>query len=125
MDLKNFNDLADIGSVKRAVKLGSHEVVLHTLNSQEYAGMADKIGDTEASTAKRFETLQREMLIAAVDTVDGQKLSYEDKAILLGMMQIGLSNRLYEEYGSMIEEQNKIIDDAKKNSAPTMTGSAA
>jgi hypothetical protein len=125
MDLKNFNDLAEIGSVRKTVKLGSHSVVLHTLNSQEYSAMAEKIGDEVAGTAKRFESLQREMIIAAIESIDGEKPSYADKASLLGMMQIGLSNMLYEEYGSIVEEQSKIIEESKKNSAPAMTGSAS
>lgn len=116
MDLKDFNDLADVGRVKRTITVGSHEIVMHTLNSNEYGALAARIGD-EGGVTKRLELLQREVLVHSIETVDGKQLTVDDKASLVGMMQIGLSNMLYEEYGKMVEEQNKLLEDSKKNSA--------
>jgi hypothetical protein len=118
MDLKDFNDLADVGRITRTIRVGNHDIVMHTLNSNEYSAMAGNLKDDDAiGMTKRLEALQREIVAHAIESIDGKKLSAEDSVALVGMMQIGLSNMLYEEYGKMVEEQNKVLEDSKKNSA--------
>lgn len=122
-EIKDFNDLADIGKIRKTVKIGNHEIVLHTLASDEYSRMAERLGDDSSTTAKRMESLQREILAAAIESIDGKALSHDERSKLMGVVQVGFSNMLYEEYGAMIQEQAHILDDAKKNSAQTTNGS--
>jgi hypothetical protein len=118
MDMKDFNDLFEIGRVTKTIKIAGHEIVMHTLNSNEYSAMAGALKEDDGvGLSKRLEALQREIVANAIETVDGKKLNSEEKSALVGMMQIGLSNMLYDEYGKMIEEQNKVLEDSKKNSA--------
>jgi hypothetical protein len=120
-DLKDFDGLLHLGRVARTVKVGGFEIKMHTLNAGEYTKMMERVGDDQSS-AKRLESIQREVISSSIDTINGQTLSADDKSKLVGMMQVGLSNMLYEEYSSMAEEQSKVIEDAKKNSAQTKTG---
>lgn len=121
MELKEFDDLINLGQVRRTVKLADHEIVMHTLSSLEYSKMTERLSDDLPNQSKRFEVLQREVLCAAVDSIDGKKLSYEEKTRLFSMTQLGFSNMLYAEYSSMVDEQARLLDEAKKNSslAPT------
>ena len=123
MDLKEFDDLINLGRVTRPVKVASHEIVLSTLNSKEYSGAMSRVGvaPSGAADSDKFELLQREVVVAAIKTVDGKELSYQDKTALVLAGQLALSNMLYNEYVNMVEEQSKLLDDAKKNSSIALT----
>ena len=123
MDLKEFNDLIDLGRVTRTVKVAGRDIRMHTLDSSEYAKMTERLGDDNISMGRRLESLQREVLASAIDSIDEKSISLEDKSKLVGQFQVGFSNLLYDEYGKMVEEQAKILEESKKNSAQTMTGS--
>lgn len=115
MDLKEFDDLINLGRVTRKVKLGQREIELATLNSSEYASAMSRV-PSEASSADKFEVIQREIVAASIVSIDGKLMAPSDKAKLVGAAQLGLSNVLYTEYMKMVEEQNKTLEDAKKNS---------
>ena len=115
MEIKDFDDLIKMGQVRRVVKLGAHEIAMHTLSSDEYSGLSAAIGDDPSKV--KFEELQRSVLAVAIDTIDGKVPSKDEKIRLLGLSQLGLANMLYSEYTDMIIEQDKMLDDAKKNSS--------
>ena len=117
MELNKFDDLMNLGQIKRKIKLGSHEVSLHTLGSLEYSKVLDRVGPGAIVDGKKLELLQRSILVQALDTVDGERVTEKEKEHILGGGQLGLSNLLYSEYLSMVDEQNKVLEDAKKNSS--------
>ena len=122
MEIKDFEDLISLGRVQRTVKLGSRDVLMHTLSTDEYAKMSQGLDDNEPSQAKRFESLQRGILSGAIESIDGKVMSGEDKTLLVGKLQLGTCNMLYDIYTKMVEEQNKILTDSKKNSSQELTG---
>ena len=118
MDLKEFDDLINLGRVKHTVKLMNREIVLETLNSTDYADAMFRVPQSgSVLDSDRLEAIQREIVAAAIKSIDGKELSKEVKAALVSSGQLGLSNLLYSEYVSMIEEQGQILEDAKKNSS--------
>jgi hypothetical protein len=121
MDMKEFEDLISIGRVKRSFKIGSREITMHTLAGDEYATMSKNLG-ASSQEDKQFEALQRGVLASAIDTIDGKSLSLEEKMSLLGKVQFGLANMMYVEYMAMVSEQEKQLEDSKKNSSQTQTG---
>ena len=119
MDLKEFDDLINLGRVTRSLKLGSHEIVMGTLDSKEYAAAMTRI-PAGASDGDKFEMLQREIVAAAIKTIDGKTLPQQDKVGIVTASQLGLSNMLYVEYLSLVEEQNLALEQAKKNSSAAL-----
>jgi hypothetical protein len=118
MDLKDFDDLVNLGRVQHSVKLLNREIVLCTLNSTEYADAMTRVPQGgSALDSDRLEAMQREIVAAAIRTIDGKELSQSDKITLVSKGQLALSNLLYSEYVSMIDEQGKILEDARKNSS--------
>lgn len=122
MDIKEFDDLIHVGHLKKSVKLGSHEFVLKTLSSGEYVAMTKQFPDNSPMTqAEKFEAIQRATLAHSIESVDGKKPTVEEKERLLSLMQLALSNMLYNEYMDLVAEQGKLLDDAKKNSSAPVT----
>ena len=122
--LESFDDLVNLGKVTRKVKLMDHEIALETLNSKDYSQAMALVPDN-ATDAKKFETIQREMISAAIKSIDGKIVSAEIKQKLMSNSQLGLSNILYGLYLAMVEEQGKLLDGAKKNSSPAQMPSMA
>jgi hypothetical protein len=121
MDLKEFDDLATLGQVTKTVKLGAHEFKMHTLNSREYGQMTARLSE-DKNQAARFEELQRWTLAYAIGSVDDKKVRPEQVELLLQTGQLALSNALYNEYVTMMNEQEKLLQEVKKNSSPAVPG---
>jgi len=118
MDIKEFDDLIHMGHLSKTVKLGAHEFVLKTLSSGEYVALTKKIPDGPAITqAERFEALQRLTLAHSIESVDGKSPTVEEKDRLLSLLQLAVSNVLYDAYMDLVAEQNRQLEDAKKNSS--------
>ena len=115
MELQEFDDLINLGKVTRKVKILNHEIVLETVSSGDYAQAMANVPDNMPES-KRYESIQREMVGAAIRTIDGKTISQEGKQRLMTSSQLGLSNILYGEYLKMVDEQARLLDDAKKNS---------
>ena len=124
-ELKEFEDLVSLGAIARTVTVGGYEIRLKTLSSFEYSKMTERIREDFPTHSKRLEAMQREIIAAAIDTINGKKLSLEAKQTILSTSQLGLANMLYVEYSSMVEEQSKVLETAKKDSSRTKTPSIA
>lgn len=119
MELKTFDDLINLGQVRRTVDLAGHAIVMHTLAGNEYAKLSERLG--EVTDKVKFEALQRQIIASSIDSIDGHTLQHEEKVELLGKMQLGLQNMLYSVYTDMVAEQEKLLDEAKKKSSPTLS----
>jgi hypothetical protein len=124
MDLTQFDDLISFARVSRKVTVAGHEISLVTLNSGAYNEAAGRI-PTDLPDQVRMERVQREMVAAAISTIDGKSLDQETKVAILTKGQLGLSNFLYDQYIDMIGEQGKTLEDAKKNSSAALSGTSA
>ena len=118
MEIKEFDDLLNIGQVTRVVELGGHKFRLKTLNALEYNKLMERTREHEKLTqGQQFESLQRWTLVFALESIDDKALNIEEKNKILSMSQVGLSNRLYEEYVKLMEEQTALLSESKKNSS--------
>ena len=117
MDIKDFDDLISMGHMTKTVSIGSHVFALKTLSSGEYVSMTKKFPDNSPMTeAEKFEAMQRLTLAHAIESIDGKSLSVEEKDRLLSLLQLAVSNMLYNEYMDLVADQSKKLEDAKKNS---------
>jgi len=114
-DLKEFDDLINLGRVKRTVKVVGHVINLATLTSLDYNKAMSRV-PSEGNDSKRMEAMQREIVAMAIQDIDGKDLDQDKKLAILGLSQLGLSNLLYGQYAEMVDEQNSVIEEAKKNS---------
>jgi len=118
MEIKEFDDLINLGQIKRTVVLSGRKIDMHTLSSGEYAQMSHHVkSDPGTTQEQKFESLQRWTLAYSMDAIDSKPMSLDDKEKLLSLGQLALSNLLYTEYLGMVDEQDKLIQDAKKNSS--------
>lgn len=117
MEIQEFDDLLSFGKMTSTVVVGQSEIVIKTLSSLEYSRISSRFKDKDSTEAARFEHMQREIVAASIESINGKKLSHEDKVRLLGLGQLGLVNMLFESYNELAEEQSKILEDAKKNSS--------
>ena len=124
VELKDFNDLINLGRVTRVMNIGGHKIVLGTLNSEEYNQAVSRI-PADCPEASRMERIQREIIAAAIQSIDGETLDPDAKSKILTLGQLALSNMMYSEYISMIGEQDKLLEDAKKNSSQTQKASSS
>ncbi len=121
--VKNFDDLKSMGAVTKKLKLGAHEIVMRSLGYDEQSAVVASVPDTEqgpngpvpVKDSRKFDMIQRELLSASIDTIDGVKLSGEEKSELLGSFQTGLVNLLFGQYEQLLASQTEILDDVKKN----------
>lgn len=120
MELKGFEDLVNLGRITRTVKVLNHDVLMGTLNSKEYAAAMARVS-TGNNEGDKMESLQRELVVASIRNIDGIELSYQDKSAIVAASQLAFSNLLYLEYVALLEEQAKVLDDAKKNSSAVLT----
>ena len=121
--IKEFDDLINVGHLTKTVKLGEHSFVLQTLSSAEYVSLMKKIPSKETTQGEGFEALQRITLAHAIMSIDDRPLTYEEKDRLLSLLQLGVSNALYDSYTALVDEQNKLIEESKKNSSQGATTS--
>lgn len=118
MDIKDFDDLILMGQLTKTVKLGAHEFTLKTLSSAEYVSLTKKFPDNSPMTqAEKFEAIQRLTLVHAIVSIDGKTPSSEEKERLISLLQLAVSNILYEEYMDLVADQAKTLEDVKKNSS--------
>ena len=118
--VKEFADLLNIGSVTRDVVLAGHTVKLRTLNFDEQSRVLDGI-PTDAKDIRRMDIVQKELLAAAIESIDGKKLTKEEKITLLGTGQAAFCNLIFSEYEQLLAEQSKSLEDLKKNSSAVKT----
>lgn len=117
MEIKEFEDLVNLGQIRRSLKFGNHDVVMHTLAGDEYKNLSQRIGDPDDKV--KFEALQRQIVASSIESLDGKSFTHEEKLTLIGKLQLGLSNTLYTVYLEMVAEQEKLLEDAKKKSSTT------
>lgn len=116
--VKEFGDLLTMCGVTKVVKFGTHEIVLKTLTYDEQSNIMEAMSSVaDGKDTKRMDIVQKELLAASIETIDGKTLTKEQKLFILGNGQAALCNMLFNEYEALIGEQNKTLEDVKKNSS--------
>lgn len=114
--VKEFGDLINIGGVTKVVTMGNHKIKLRTLTYDEQTGVLEGI-PADLKDSKRLDTIQKELLAAAIEDIDGKKLAKDELRYLLGNGQAAFCNSLFGEYEILLGEQAKSLEDVKKNSS--------
>lgn len=112
--IKNFDDLKTMGCVTRTFKLGSYEIKMRSLGYEEQSQLVANVPDG-VKESRKFDLIQKELLAASIETINGEALSSEEKADLLGSLQTALVNLLFAQYEQLLAEQTQLIDEVKKN----------
>ena len=112
--VKNFDDLINIAAVSKTITVAGHDIKLKSLGYDEQSGMMDVIPDN-IKESKKYDMLQKEILANAIVSIDGVVLTHENKVDLLSRAQTGFVNLMFAEYELLIGDQNKILEDVKKN----------
>jgi hypothetical protein len=115
-NVKNFDDLINMGAVTKVVKLGTHEIKMRTLGFDEQSSISDNIPET-SKDSKKLDILQKNIIAESIVSVDNVVLSKEEKMAMIGKMQNGVVNFLFNQFEIMVGEQSKILEDVKKNSS--------
>ena len=122
--VKNFDDLKAMGCVRKTLKVGTREIAMRSLGYEEQSQIVANVPEVEKNAAgedvkvkesRKFDIIQREMLAASIESIDGQPLSREEKTGLLGDSQTAFVNLLFAQYEQLLTVQNQIIEDVKKN----------
>jgi hypothetical protein len=117
----NFDDLKTMGCVTKTLKIGAHEITMRSLGYEEQSQIVANIPDG-IKDARKYDLIQKEMLAAAIESIDGTTLPLEEKVKLLGESQTALVNLLFAQYEQLLTAQTEIIEDVKKNiSSPEKT----
>jgi hypothetical protein len=112
--IKNFDDLKTMGCVRKSFKVGEHTIAMRSLGYEEQSQIVANVPDG-VKDSRKFDIIQKEMLAASIETIDGQTFSIEEKNSLLGDSQTAFVNLLFAQYEQLLTVQNQIIDGVKKN----------
>ena len=124
MEVNEFDDLIKMGRTTRIVNMGERKITMHTLDSDEYSAVMGHVpDDSKLTQAQKMEAIQRWTVIMSADTIDGKRVALETRELIFSKGQMGFSNAMYDEYVLMVEEQEKTLSDAKKNSSLQATSS--
>ena len=118
--LNEFGDLLEALGVSKVVKIGKHEIRLRTLGYDEQSKILKAI-PTDLKEVEKLDVLQKELLSAAIESIDNKKLPKQDIMYLLGIGQAALCNLLYNEYESLLGDQNQLTEEVKTNSSTQVT----
>ena len=116
-----LDDLVKIGRIEDIVEpIKGFRFAMHTLNNGETLEamrniqFTKKEGESDEDSILKFQTLQKNILVLAIDKINDKTLSKEDKIALLNNVQTNVFNMVYEEYTKLVEKQNAVIEELKK-----------
>lgn len=118
MDLKSLHSL---GKISREFSIfDGLKVSLHTLSAVEQQRALAELPSASANTdpALRTVILQQALLIYALDSVNGEKVSIaEAKDAVMGL-QAPIFNEIYNCYDVLAQEQDAAVEELKKKLSP-------
>lgn len=112
MDLKS---LTQLGRVEKEVEINGFKFKLHTLNVSEQHSALVGVPDDLKDDAARMIRLQQEVLVNAIDTINGESVGKEDLRKALTELQPRILSKLFSEYSELIKEQDTVLEALKKN----------
>jgi len=114
MDLKSFSTLNRVE--KEFDVVNGLKISMHTLSVlQQQQALAELPSSTLAmDTALRAVILQQALLIYALDSINGQKVSIQEAKDFIQNLQAPIFNAIYNCYDEMAQEQDKTLIELKK-----------
>jgi len=110
----NLDELLKIGQKTKSVKIGGIEFVLKPLTlSDEKKVLASSHWAGSDDLYARFRANEIESIPYAIDTVDGKKMSIEEKINLLNNLSSPIRRKIEDTYRELTSETQKEMDDLK------------
>ena len=110
------DELAQIGRVEKEFTYynGACKVKMHTLNSREnLSALKHTLGIEDAIV--KYDMMKKGTLIYCIDEYNGKVMDLKEKENLIYTIQPTLLEEMYDNYLSMIKEQDEMITTLKKN----------
>jgi len=114
MDLKSF---ASLGRIKREFEiLKDLKVEMHTLAVLEQQNALAEVPVSPLGSDPAFRTviLQQALIIYAIDSINGEKITREQAKEFVQSLQAPVFNEIYNNYDLMAQEQNPVLAELKK-----------
>jgi hypothetical protein len=114
MDLKSFSALNRVE--KEFDVVNGLKISMHTLSVlQQQQALAELPPSTLAmDTALRAVILQQALLIYAIDTINGAKVTTQEAKGFIQDLQAPIFNAIYNCYDLMAQEQDQTLEELKK-----------
>lgn len=114
MDLKSFSALNKIEKEFDIVK--DLKVSMHTLSVlQQQQALSELVSSPAGQDpALRTVVLQQALLVYALDTINGIKVTLQEAKDFIQNLQAPIFNEIYNCYDQMAQEQDAILDALKK-----------
>lgn len=114
MDLKSFSALNRVEREFDVVK--DLKISMHTLSvlQQQQALSELPTSPLGSDSALRAVILQQALLIYAIDTINGQKVTIQEAKDFIQGLQAPIFNEIYNCYDLMAQEQDKTLEELKK-----------
>lgn len=107
--------LAQLGRIEKEVQIGTFSIKLHTLSTAEQQKAMLSIPEQLKDEAIRSLQLQIAILSLATEHINNQKLDQKSLYDLFSGLQPQVLSTIFDEYLLMIQEQEKVLGELKKN----------
>lgn len=114
----DLNSLAQLGRKETEFKIEGLAIKLHTLSQEEQHEALASVPNTLTDPTSQFHALQKALLVASTDLVNGEKLAKEDLVKLYSKLQESVFQMIAEAYTSLLQEQKSITDSLQKDFQP-------
>jgi hypothetical protein len=114
-----LDELAKLGKVESEFEIVKGlKVKLHTLSMAEQHRALTSVPNNLTDPTGQFHHLQKVLLIEATESVNDEKPSKEELMKFYGELQESLFQEIASKYTSLLQEQNAVIEDLKKDFPP-------
>jgi hypothetical protein len=114
MDLKSFSALNRVE--KEFDVVNGLKLSMHTLSVLQQQQALSELPTSQLSmdNALRAVILQQALLIYAIDSINGQKVTIQESKEFIQNLQAPIFNAVYNCYDLMAQEQDKTLEELKK-----------
>jgi hypothetical protein len=112
----DIDSLSKLGKIEKEFEVvAGLRLKLHTLSMQEQHDALASVPNTLTDPTSQFHALQRALLVASTELVNGEKVIKEDLVKLYSNLQESLFQAIAEKYTSLLQEQNTTVEGLKKD----------
>jgi replicative DNA helicase len=112
-----LDSITKLGRIEKEIEIvKGFKVKLHTLSMQEQHDALTAIPNTITDPTSQFHALQRALLIAATELVNGEKATKEELTKLYSELQESVFQETATAYTNLLQDANSVLDELKKKS---------
>lgn len=118
----DIDSLSKLGRVAKEFDIvPGLKVSLKTLSMQEQHDVLASVPNTLTDPTSQFHSLQKALLVASTELINGEKVVKADLEKLYSNLQETVFQAVAEKYTSLLTEQNSVIDALKKDFPPAVS----